>query len=104
MAELAPSAPVTYAKGGWEWSSDGRTIIRWPEVHRRTGRSRTQAWRDIRNSKFPAPIQLGPNAIGWYEDEIEDWQNNRPRVAYAAEAASPTHAPQEEPPGGNRAV
>ena len=66
----------------------GRRIIRGPEVERRTGRSRAQRWRDIRNETFPAPVQLGPNSIGWFEDEIEDWLAARPRRTYrSAEAA-----------------
>ena len=60
-----------------------RPILRWPKVHSATGRSRTQAWRDIRAGTFPAPIELGENAVGWYEDEIVAWQKARPRVAYA---------------------
>jgi prophage regulatory protein len=66
----------------------GRKIIREPEVERRTGRSRTQRWRDIRADKFPTPIELGPNAIGWFEDEIDAWLAERPRRTYrSAEAA-----------------
>ena len=64
-----------------------RPILRWPEVHSATGRSRTQVWRDIRAGKFPAPIKLGENAVGWYEDEIVAWQEARPRVEYAPNQA-----------------
>lgn len=89
MEQHSNPAPVTYAKGGQEFTANSdRTIIRWPEVHRRTGRSRTQVWRDIRAGKFPVPVQLGPNAIGWYSDEIEAWQTDRPRVNYAPEHQS----------------
>jgi prophage regulatory protein len=58
-------------------------LLRWPEVHRITGKSRTQAWRDIGAGNFPAPIQIGPNAIAWREDEISAWMSSRPRVNYA---------------------
>lgn len=61
-----------------------RRILRWPDVYNLIGRSRTQVWRDIRADKFPAPVQLGPNAVGWYSDEIAAWQESRPRAAYAA--------------------
>jgi len=63
--------------------SPARAIIRWLEVHRRVGKSRTQIWRDIRDGKFPAPVQLGPNSIGWYEDEVAERLAALPRVAYA---------------------
>src|SRR5262249_37456831 len=61
-----------------------RRILRDPEVRERTKLSRVQRWRRVRKGTFPAPVQLGPNSIGWYEDEIEAWIANRPRVAYAA--------------------
>mgnify|MGYP003627940446 CR=1 FL=1 len=57
-----------------------RNILRWPEVRRRTGRSRTQVWRDTRVGLFPSPVKLGPHAIGWFEDEIADWQRSRQRA------------------------
>ena len=28
---------------------------------------------------FPEPVQIGPNKIGWYQDEIGDWLESRPR-------------------------
>ncbi len=62
-----------------------RKIIRTPAVCKRTGKSRTQIWRDVRDKKFPAPVQLGPNAIGWYENEIDFWLETRPRVSWAAD-------------------
>ena len=61
-----------------------REIIRFPEVKRLTGgRSRTQIWRDVRAGKFPAPVQIGPNAVGWYRDEVEARQSKLERVSYA---------------------
>lgn len=65
----------------------GRRILRDPEVQERTQLSRVQRWRRVRQGTFPAPVQLGPNSIGWYENEIEAWLANRPRVAYAAPPA-----------------
>ena len=56
-----------------------RKIIRSAEVRSRTGKSRTQLWRDVRAGRFPAPIELGVNSIGWFEDEVEDWLDSRPR-------------------------
>lgn len=65
-----------------------RKILREPEVKQRTGRSRPQRWRDIRAGKFPAPIELGPNSIGWFEDEIDDWLASRRRRTYGAAQAA----------------
>lgn len=62
-------------------------IMRKPEVLARTGKSSTQTWRDVRSGDFPAPIVIGPNSVGWFEHEIEDWIANRPRVPYAPDRA-----------------
>ena len=66
-----------------------RTIIRFKLVKERVPYSRIQIWRKSRdpNDDFPAPVQLGPNAIGWYDDEIDAWLASRPRVKWAVDAA-----------------
>jgi len=66
----------------------GRKVLREPEVKRRTGRCRTQRWRDCRAGRFPLPVELGPNAIGWFEDEIDAWLADRPRRRYSAPEAA----------------
>ena len=48
-------------------------ILRKPEVVDRVGYSAMHIWRLERDGKFPRRIQLGPNAIGWIEDEVDDW-------------------------------
>ena len=60
----------------------GRRIQRPKVVEGRTGYSRIQIWRKSRDplDDFPAPIQLGKNAIGFFEDEITAWLESRPRV------------------------
>ena len=63
---------------------NGRKILREPEVKERSGKSRAQRWRDNRAGRFPAPVELGPNSIGWFEDEIEDWLASRARRTYGA--------------------
>jgi prophage regulatory protein len=63
------------------------TMLRQPEVLRRTGLSRTTIWRKIRAGDFPAPRQLGSNSIGWPESEITEWLEGCPRRTYGGEAA-----------------
>ena len=70
-----------------------RKIQRDKKVQERTGLGRVQRWRRIKAGTFPAPVQLGPNSIGWYEDEIDAWLAERPRVNYAPPA--PTQADPE---------
>ena len=47
------------------------SIIRLPVVMARTGLSRSSVYQKIANGEFPKPINLGPRAVGWIEDEIE---------------------------------
>lgn len=35
--------------------------------------SHTTLWRIIKAGKFPRPIRLSPNRVGWIEDEIYQW-------------------------------
>jgi prophage regulatory protein len=71
--------------GGYAVEDQPERILREPEVKDRTGLSRVQRWRRIRAKPptFPAPVQLGPNSIGWKESDIDRWVNSRPTVAYA---------------------
>jgi predicted DNA-binding transcriptional regulator AlpA len=67
----------------------GRKIVRgWEGAKRKTGKSRVQLWRDVRDNHFPPPISLGPNSVGWFEDAIDEWLASRPRRSYATPAAA----------------
>jgi prophage regulatory protein len=59
----------------------------WRRVCEAAGKSRVQLWRDIRAGRFPPPIELGPNSIGWYRAEIEAWLAARPRRTYRTDGA-----------------
>jgi prophage regulatory protein len=69
-----------------EGNAKPRRIIRGSVVEDRSGKSRVQIWRDVKAGRFPAPVQLGPNSVGWYEDEIDAWLATRPRRTYGAPA------------------
>lgn len=58
-------------------------ILRDAEVRRRTGLSRTQRWRKVRDGSFPPPIQVSANRVGWMEADITNWLNARPVVNWA---------------------
>lgn len=55
------------------------TVLRIPDVVRRTGISRTTIWRLERNGGFPQRLRLGPNSVGWSDEEIQKWIEERPR-------------------------
>ena len=66
-------------------SKGGRNVLRgWGGASYKTGKSRVQLWRDVRDKRFPPPFELGPNSIGWFEDEIDDWLAARPRRTYSS--------------------
>ncbi len=67
-------------------------MLRPPEVMARTGLSRTTIWRRVKAGKFPAPLVLGENSIGWTAQSIEDWLKSRPRRTYGAETTPPPEA------------
>ena len=49
-------------------------ILRWPEVNRRTGVTRTAWQRGMRTGIYPKPLKLAPppsRAVGWLEADID---------------------------------
>ncbi len=52
-------------------------IIRLKQVQTRTGRSRSSIYADAKVGRFPAPINIGPRAVGWLETEINEWLAER---------------------------
>ena len=44
---------------------DNSSIFRLPKVLEMTGLSRTTVWRYVKAGTFPAPLKLGPRAVGW---------------------------------------
>ena len=63
--------------------SPGRRILRAKAVMARMGWSRTTLWRRVRAGKFPAPVKTGENINGWFDDEVDEAQENLARVTYA---------------------
>jgi len=59
-------------------------ILRFPEIQRRTGLSRSTIWRRIQQETFPAPVSLGGRAVGWRAAEVEAWIESLPAVTREA--------------------
>ncbi len=59
-----------------------RNIIRRKKIEAATGLSTAQITRKANDpeDEFPAPVQTGANSVGWFEDEVIEWQESRPRV------------------------
>lgn len=53
------------------------TILRLPAVKASTGLSRSTIYNRISEGDFPRPVNLGGRAVGWLENEIQDWLQRR---------------------------
>jgi len=54
-----------------------QSLIRLPEVQRRTGYSKAWIYRLLKEERFPASIKIGSRAIAFIESEIDEWINQR---------------------------
>ena len=76
-----------------------RKVLRWPDVLAATGYSKTQIEVKIREGQFPCPFPLseGGRAVGWWEDELIAYQEQREaqRSAAAQERAQVTREQQQ---------
>ena len=48
-------------------------ILRRKQVEARTGLSRSTIYARIKAGTFPAPVSLGPRAVGWLDRDVERW-------------------------------
>lgn len=46
-------------------------ILRMGDVVRKTGMSRSTIYQRLRSREFPAPVELGPRAVGFVEREVD---------------------------------
>ena len=54
-------------------------ILRNSQVMETTGLSRTTIWRLERGGEFPKRVQLSTNSVGWLENEVYEWLEQRKR-------------------------
>ena len=52
-------------------------ILRRKQVEARTGLSRSTIYARINAGTFPAPVSLGPRAVGWIEGDVQRWISER---------------------------
>lgn len=48
-------------------------ILRLPAVKSRTGLSRSTIYLRMAEGTFPKPISIGDRAVGWIEEEVDEW-------------------------------
>lgn len=54
-----------------------QAILRLPAVRARTSLSRSTIYLQISQGVFPEPVTLGLRAVGWLDQEIEEWLQSR---------------------------
>jgi prophage regulatory protein len=88
------------AAGDTPMSETERRFVREPEVKRRTTLSRAQRWKMEQKGEFPRRFRLGPHTVAWWDDEIEQWMQSRPRAGYVPRDAvlGPQQNDDEEKP------
>ena len=64
-------------------------ILRLPAVKARTGLFRSTIYLRISQGCFPAAISLGGRAVGWIEDEIDDWLTQQIEASRMDDPMSP---------------
>lgn len=55
-------------------------VLSQQEVIHRVGIGRVTIWRLEKEGNFPLRIRLTDHRIGWYEHEITQWIESRPRM------------------------
>lgn len=50
-----------------------KKLLRFHEVKKLVGLSRTTIWRLERQGKFPRRKQISENAVAWLDEEIQRW-------------------------------
>jgi len=61
-------------------------ILRLPEVINRTGLSRSSIYLMISKNDFPSQILLGERTIGFVEQDINNWIDERIKASRPSEA------------------
>jgi predicted DNA-binding transcriptional regulator AlpA len=62
--------------------ADDPIVSGWRGASAKTCRSIPALKRDVRAGRFPPPLELGANQIGWRQSWIEGWLASRPRRTY----------------------
>jgi prophage regulatory protein len=58
-------------------SQTSERLLRLPQVQARVNMSRSWMYDQVKKKNFPAPVQIGPNSVGWRERDIDAWLEQR---------------------------
>lgn len=57
-----------------------RSILRLAGVEAATGLKKSAIYAEMAKGEFPRPVRISRQAVGWFQDEIEQWQAERQRA------------------------
>jgi prophage regulatory protein len=60
-------------------------FMRLPEVKADTGLCRASIYREIALGRFPRPVNLSSQSVGWVSTEVELWKASRLRAGRTTE-------------------
>ena len=63
-------------------TTTNQSLIRLPEVLKRTGFGKAWIYRLISEGRFPAPVKIGVRAVAFVESEVDEWiisYRNKPK-------------------------
>ena len=66
------------------------SILRRKQVEARTGLSRSTIYERVAAGRFPTPVNLGGQQVGWVEAEITAWITERIQQSRAAQSPKST--------------
>ncbi|HCR2097598.1 TPA: AlpA family transcriptional regulator [Enterobacter asburiae] len=54
-------------------NTTNQSLIRLPEVLKRTGFGKAWIYRLISEGRFPVPVKIGVRAVAFIESEVDEW-------------------------------
>jgi len=63
-------------------------FLTYADLAQRYDKSRVTIWRWVRAGLLPAPVQLGPNSVGFPVPDVLEFETKLPRVNYQPEEAA----------------
>ena len=64
-------------------------LLRLPSVIQMTGISRSEIYRRIGRNRFPRPVQIGAQSVGWRQSDIQRWIADLPARKTSGSPARP---------------
>jgi len=74
---IAPASNPVAANPSDDTATPPLRFIRLPEVKGRVGLCTSEIYKQMREGRFPRPINLTKTRVAWLESAVVDWQKSR---------------------------